>query len=498
MTVHAGVTDHRMIIGGERVAPSEDRWLEVVDPYLQEVWARVPVASPDDVARAVDAARIALVDSPWSSLTPGRRRQALLDYAAVLDAHVEELTTLQVRENGKAIREQFAQTTALGEHLRYFAGLCEQLRGATIPIGVPSTLCYTLREPIGVVGALTPWNSPLSLLMWKLAPALAAGNTLVVKPSEISPVSTLAMVALADEAGLPAGVLNVVTGAGEVGALLAAHPGVDKVAFTGSTAAGREVGKTAIDHLARISLELGGKSPSIVFADADLDRAVEGVVGGIFAAAGQTCIAGSRVLVQETVYEEFADRLAARVARIRLGNPLDWETEVGTISCLRQYEKIESYVAIALAEGARLVAGGGRPTAPGLETGFFFAPTIFADVRNDMRIAREEVFGPVVCLLRFLDEDDAVAQANDSDFGLAAGVWTQSGARAHRIAARLRVGTVWINTYRKTNHAVPFGGFRHSGIGRENGVESLLEYTELKVVWADLGEATPDPFNPTG
>lgn len=486
------MTDHPVLIGGHRVLPAHPAWLDIENPYTRQVWARVPQAGVTEVDAAVDAAHAAFDE--WSALLPAARAAALRAVADRLDGAVDELTDLQVRENGKAIREQHAQTASLGAHLRYFAGLAEHLRGAAIPVSIPSTLAYTRREPLGVVGAITPWNSPLSLLMWKLGPALAAGNTMVIKPSEITPVSTLRFAQICEESGLPAGVLNVVTGSSATGALVAGHPGIDKVAFTGSTAAGRAVGQAAASHLAPVSLELGGKSPTVVFADADIDRAIEGIVGGIFAAAGQTCIAGSRLLAAREVHDDLVHRMAARVSRIVLGDPLDWNTEVGSIACQAQYDKIVNYVRIAQDEGASLVTGGSG--SGNRQHGLLFKPTIFDAVTPDMRIAREEVFGPVLVVQTFTDEEDAVAQANSTEFGLAAGIWTADASRAHRVAARLRAGTVWINTYRKTNYAVPFGGFGQSGYGRENGFEALAEYTETKVVWQDYSETIPDPFNP--
>ena len=491
----AAPEDWGNLIGGEP-RPAAGGWLEVVDPFTGHAWARVPDSRPDEVAAAVEAARQAFEEGPWRTALPLARANLLRKLADLIERDAAELTQLQVRENGKAVREQHAQTLGLSAHLRFFAGAAEAITGQTIPVSAPSVFHYTVREPLGVVAALTPWNSPLSLLMWKLAPALAAGNTIVIKPSEVSPVSTLRLAALAQEAGFPPGVVNAVTGAGAVGEQLVAHRDVALVAFTGSTAVGRRIAQAAGARLGRYTLELGGKSPNIVFADADLDAAVEGVVGGIFAAAGQTCIAGSRVLVQAEIHDEFVDRLARRSATVRLGDPLSWETEVGTISNPGQLQKIRDYVEIAAAEGAQLVAGGKAPDDPALSRGLFFEPTIFARVRPEMRIAREEVFGPVAAVLSFTDEPDAVRIANDSEFGLGAGVWTRDLGRALRMAGAIRSGTVWVNTYRRTNYASPFGGFGQSGIGRENGLEAIREFTETKTVWIDTGSGLADPFNP--
>jgi len=482
-------TDQQMLVDGEWVAGTGE-WVEVRNPYSGEVWARVPEATGEQVSAAVAAARRAF--DGWAGLAPSARSAALHRFAAVVAEHADELTTLQVRENGKAIREQAAQTRGLAAHISFFAGVAEDLRGRTIPMGADD-LTYTVREPIGVVAALTPWNSPLSLLVWKLAPALAAGNTMVIKPSEISPVSTLRFAALAAEAGLPPGVVNVVTGGAKAGAALAEHPDVDKVAFTGSTGAGQAVARAAIGTMARFSLELGGKSANIVFADARLDAAVEGVVGGIFAAAGQTCVAGSRVLVEDSVYDDFVGRLVERTSRIRLGDPLDWETEVGTISCRRQFDSVLGHIETAKQQGATVLAGGG-PISSG--EALFVAPTIFGDVTNDMRVVQEEIFGPVVCLQRFSAEAEAVALANSTRFGLAAGLWTDDVRRAHRVARQLRAGTVWVNTYRRTSYLAPFGGVGYSGVGRENGRDAVDEYTEVKTVWMGLGDGLADPFNP--
>ncbi|WP_063041506.1 aldehyde dehydrogenase [Nocardia pseudovaccinii] len=487
---------YQMLIDGQWRAASDGGSFASINPFDAKAWAHVPAATSTDVDDAVKAARRAFEDGPWSQSTPLHRATLLRRLGDLIKDNADELARIQILENGKLIREVAGQTNALANHCYFFAGAAEAPLGETLATSVPNMQAFTVREPIGVVAAITPWNSPLALLLWKLCPALAAGNTVVIKPSEVTPVSTLVLARLFHEAGFPDGVVNVVTGAGPVGAELSAHPGVDKIAFTGSTAVGKKIAATAAERLARVSLELGGKSPNIVFPDADLPVAVRGVISGIFAATGQTCMAGSRVLVHTDIYDEFVQALAERTRQIKLGNPLDPETEMGTVACQAQYDKVLSYIEVAKSEGARLVTGGSRPEDPDLADGLFVQPTVFSDVTNDMRIAREEVFGPVAVVIRFADEDDAVSIANDTAFGLAAGVWTRDIARAHRMIRRLRAGTVWINNYRKTNHVAPFGGFKESGIGRENGIHAIEEYTETKTAWIDTGNAIADPFNP--
>ncbi len=474
-----------MLIDGEWTAAASRQSFACVDPYTEESWGRVPKADASDVDRAVCAARTAFDSGRWPQTPPARRAALLRKLAGLIEENAARLAVCQTRENGKLLSEMLPGSGVLAAACHYFAGLAETESGKTISLSYPNVTGYTVREPIGVVAAITPWNSPLLLLGWKLFPALAAGNTVVVKPSEVTPTSTLLLAELIVQAGFPRGVVNVVTGLGETGRALAEHPGVDRIAFTGSTSTGRAIAHAAAERNARVSLELGGKSPNIIFADADLDNAVNGVMAGVFAATGQTCVAGSRVLVEAGAYEKVAGLLASRARLIRPGDPLDSATQLGPLASRAQLEKVLGYFRIARDEGLELLAGGRRIE----RRGFFVEPTVYGRVANTCRLAREEIFGPVVALMPFRDEDEAVAIANDTPYGLAAGVWTENLRRAHRLISRLRTGMVWVNNYRLMSYATPFGGYKQSGLGRELGPESLHEYTELKSVWIDASEA---------
>ncbi len=485
---------YEMYIGGQRLPARGAATYESVNPATGEAWAIVPDASEQDVDAAVSAARRAFSEGEWPTLTAAQRGRLMRRLADILRRDAEEIARIETTDNGKVYRETLAQAQSLGDYFEYFAGAADKLQGAVIPSGKPAFHVYTRNEPLGVVGAIMPWNSPAQLLVFKLAPALAAGCTVVAKPSEFTPASSLELAARFEEAGFPPGVFNVVTGEGPTaGRALACHPGVDKVAFTGSTATGKAVAQGAVGHLARVSLELGGKSANIVFEDADIEAAVNGAIAGVFAATGQTCIAGSRLLLHESIRDELVERLVERASRIKVGDPLDPETEMGPLANAVQLQKVEGMVARAIEDGATVLCG----RAAGFDVpdgGLFTAPTVLGDVTLEMEIDREEVFGPVVILHTFRTEQEALAMANRGRYGLAAGVWTNDVRRSFRVAQALRAGTVWVNTYRVMGYAVPFGGFGDSGIGRELGIDAVKGFTEVKSVWVELTGETRDPF----
>jgi aldehyde dehydrogenase (NAD+) len=482
-----------LYIGGEWRAAEDGAVFTAHDPYREADWGQIADAGAADVDAAVQSAARAFADGRWSGRLAAERARCLYRLADLIDREAETLARQQVFENGKLISEMGPGMAAVAGDCRFFAGLAETHNGATVPPARAGFTTFTLREPLGVVATITPWNTPLGLLAWKLFPALAAGNTVVCKPSEVTPTSTVLLVELLREAGIPDGVVNVVTGGPKAGAALIAHPGIAKIAFTGATATGQAIAAQAALRSVRMTLELGGKSPNIIFADANLDHAVNGVMAGIFAASGQTCIAGSRVLVQAPVYERVCELLAERGNRMVAGDPLDSRTQLAPLASRGQLSKVLSYFAIAADEKLRCIAGGKRLD----RRGYFVAPTVYRDVPPASRIVREEIFGPVAAMIRFYDEDDAVRIANETRYGLAAGLWTEDLRRAHRMLHRIRAGTVWVNNYRVFGHTLPFGGYGQSGIGKEMGAAALDAYTELKSVWIDTGNKVEFKVGPT-
>jgi (Z)-2-((N-methylformamido)methylene)-5-hydroxybutyrolactone dehydrogenase len=462
------VQQYPMYIDGKFVPAASGKWFDSFNPYTGKPWAQVAEGTAEDADRAVRAAHKAFTTGPWPQLTASQRGALLRKLGDLVTRDANKLGELETRDNGKLIAEMQAQLNYVPQWYYYFGGLADKIQGTVIPLDKKGYFNFTRHEPVGVVVAITAWNSPLLLLAWKLAPALAAGCTVVIKPSEFTSVSALEFVKLVEEAGFPPGVVNIVTGFG--------------------------INETAAKSFKRVTLELGGKSPNIVFDDAKIEDAVNGAVSGIFAATGQTCIAGSRLLLQESIHDAFLEKLLALAKTARMGDPLSKDTQVGPITNIPQYEKVLGYIDIAKNEGAQLMMGGGPASRPECGTGWFVEPTVFSGVNNKMRIAQEEVFGPVLSVIKFKDEEEAVAIANDIRFGLGAGVWTSDIGRAFRMSERIQAGTVWVNTYRAVSYMSPFGGYKDSGIGRESGIDAIHQYLQVKSVWINTGAQTGNPF----
>jgi len=496
-TTSANIANSRLglFINGEYVPAHSDAFCASYDPTTGKSWYEFSVADEMDVDRAVCAARAALVHPVWRQLTPTERGKLVRRLGELVQVNASELALLECKDNGKLLREMIAQAQAIPDSYFYFAGMADKLQGETIPVNKRDTLNFNLREPIGVVAMIIPWNSPLMMLTGTLAPCLAIGNTVVAKPSEHATASTLALAELAIEAGIPPGVFNVVTGDGQTtGEALTSHPGIAKLVFTGSTATGRRIASNAAQNLIPCQMELGGKSPHVIFGDADVERAVNGVMAGVFAAAGQTCVAGSRCLVETGVYDEFIAALVERTRRIRIGHPMHEDTDIGPLALAAQLQKVQFYVASGQQEGAKVAIGGAKPQRSDLQDGWYFEPTVMTHARNDMRFMQEEIFGPVVGVMPFSTEPELIELANGTDYGLASGIWTRDISRAMRFIKNIDAGTVWVNTYRSAAYMSANGGIKHSGYGRRGGFEVMREFSRLKNVVIDYSEAMQDPF----
>ena len=484
-----------LFINDQFLPCSDQESIHSINPANGEPWYQITQATDSDVDDAVKSARNALSNPAWCGITQTARGKYLRKIGDLIAEHGERLAEIETRDNGKLLKEMRAQMSSLPEIYYYYAGMSDKITGETIPVNKSDVFNFTMREPIGVVGIIVPWNSPLYLMSSSLAPCLAVGNTVVVKPAENTSASALEFAALIREAGVPSGVFNVVTGLGQsAGDALSRHPGISKISFTGGTDTGRKVAINAANNLIPCNMELGGKSPHVVFEDADPDRAANGIVAGVFAAAGQTCIAGSRCFLQETVYDQVLESLTQKSKSVIIGDPMEEDTQLGPLALESQMNKVLDYVSIGVSDGGTVHSGGNRSTQSNLKQGFYVEPTVFTDITNRSRISQEEIFGPVVAVMPFKNETDLIEKANDTVYGLAAGIWTQDIDRAMRFAKNIDAGTVWINTYRSASFMSPFGGFKQSGYGKHNGYEAIREFSRLKNVVVDYSGKTQDPF----
>jgi len=485
----------KIYVDGEFIESQSGEYFESSNPFTGNPWCLIPRGNADDIHKAVEAAKKAFNVGEWPKFTATGRGHLLRRLGDLVAENSEKLAKIEVQDNGKLIAEMGMQLKYIPQWYYYFGGLADKIEGSVLPIDKVDHFTYTTHEPLGVIGMIIPWNSPLLLVAWKLAPALAAGNTVVIKPSEFTSASVLEFVKLVEKAGFPKGVVNVVTGFGkEAGEPLVIHPDVAKIAFTGGVVSGTHVYEKAAAGLKKVTLELGGKSPNIVFDDCEIDNAVKGAISGIFAATGQTCIAGSRLLVQSSIHDQFVDKIVEFAKTAKLGDPMSMETQVGPVTTIPQFEKILGYLDVAKNDGAECVLGGEKAEREECGNGWFVEPTIYTGVKNSMRIAQEEVFGPVLSIIPFEDEEEAIEIANDVVYGLAAGVWTSSIKRAIEVPKRIRAGCIWVNTYRAVSFMAPFGGYKQSGLGRENGQDTIHEYLQTKTVWISTATETPNPF----
>jgi (Z)-2-((N-methylformamido)methylene)-5-hydroxybutyrolactone dehydrogenase len=484
----------KLFIGGQWVAPIDGFLTDSIDPTTGSPWARVAFAGLQDVDKAVEAANAAL-KGPWAKWSPSQRSALLRKIGAVIEENIEQLAQLETQDNGMLLSDARNNVRSLAQYWYYYAGLADKLEGRNIPVE-DGIFAYTTRVPIGVVGAILPWNAPLQMVTWKLAPALAAGCTVVIKTAEQTPVSAYEFARLIENIGIPQGVVSILSGAGpEVGRRLVAHLGVNKISFTGEHRTAQDIMRNGAVNLKRYSFECGGKAPHIIFEDADLGPAINAATHSSFALCGQSCALGSRLLVQRSIYDKVAAEVARRAGKIRVGNPADPATQMGPQAHKDQLEKTLGYIDIGRADGARLLVGGERITNSDLANGYFVTPTVFADVSNNMRIAREEIFGPVVSIIPFDTEEEVVEIANDTEYGLTAGLWSTNLGRAHRVSSQLQAGTVWVNTYRFLRWSIPYGGFKMSGIGRENGIEAIDSFLQTRATIINLKGDYPDVYN---